>query len=73
LQLRKDIDELQGLLQKTTRQRATNVLTVELKKAETELSNLLQEAEAAERKAGAAKESSSSRVYTTKIRNYGKG
>uniref|UniRef100_A0A8C5PRD3 Calcyclin-binding protein n=1 Tax=Leptobrachium leishanense TaxID=445787 RepID=A0A8C5PRD3_9ANUR len=71
LELQKDLDEVKELLGKATRKRVQDVLYVEQRKLETEISNKQQTAETLEVQKPSAIVPPMSGTYTVKINNYG--
>ncbi|OAD60752.1 Calcyclin-binding protein, partial [Eufriesea mexicana] len=70
-QLKLDIEELNNLLLKTSRQRSKDVLNLEIKKLQTELIKLTEENKTLEPKPTSSISNSPQKFYEVKLYNYG--
>ncbi|XP_031844324.2 calcyclin-binding protein [Nomia melanderi] len=70
-ELKLDIDEFNNLLQQASRQRAKDVINIEIRRLQTELAKLLEEQKDTSVKSSDAKPSSSKKCYEVKLNNYG--
>lgn len=71
LQLKLDIEEFNSLLQKANRQKSKDVLSLEIRKLQTELGRLIEENQISQAKPAVAVSNSSQKCYEVKLNNYG--
>lgn len=70
-ELRLDIDEINYLISQASRQRSKDVLSLEIRRLQTELAKLIEETETPMPKPSNAVSNSGSKCYEVKLNNYG--